>query len=303
MMNPVEALPDQIVEVLRLSDRALLAHEVAQRLGLDHAVVNRVLLGGSLTAIQDDSFRWRLPAATGTGARPNPPMRPAASVALRRPWLQARFPSKVSHEALSAFDRWVRAGRQGIAVTSTERSAAALLLLAVEDHLTLPRARAAIVTGDQPLLLARLLKVISADVHISGFSHGLVNGTVTVYMLGYETHRLEDEALAAERRGPILLALLGCRRVRAPIAVMHLVGPYRSRLAIDYPGPLRQSTRDLLGPVFGAPLADSVLQRETLTDLARPAEATPYSTAIQRELEALFGDDGQPSADPPEGTN
>jgi hypothetical protein len=303
MVEPPRTLRERIAGLLRSSDRPLLAREIADRLGVDRTTVNRILHGGELMAVQDDSYGWRLPVASAasplvastTGSRLGRDPEPVSPLDVPPPAVQW---------ALDALDRWVAAGRRGIAVASTELGAKALLLLAVEDHLSAPGRRVAVATGDQPLLLVRSLRVVSEDVHLSGFGHRLRDGMVTVYALGSDTYRLREEALAAEPDGPLLLALVGCRRVRSRITIRHLGGPYRSRLAIDYPGPLPRSTMDLLAPEFGGPLSDSPVQRDVLTDFSRSGERTAYATARARELAALFGDDwSQPGSDRGTGTS
>lgn len=302
-------LADRIVRVLRSSNRPLLAREIAERLGTDRSAVNQELYGRKLPALRDASFRWRFDGESEASGEPvMPPLQgPSAnriagpathmsSIRLGQEPATVR-PLQVGAAgvawAVEAFDGWVAAGRRGIAVAKSERWALALLLIAIEDHLVTRHARAAVVTTDQPLLVARSLKLVSPDVQMGGLHHLLGQSAITVYQLGSDTRRLRGEAIEALDDGPILLALLGCRGVGRTRAINHLEGPYQSQIAIDYPGPLLQSTRQLLRSWFGDPLPESALQKEVLTDLGPSGEMPNYSTARERELRALFGDDWQ----------
>ncbi len=308
---PRSALAERIVRLLQSSKRPLLAREIAERLGAERSAVNQALYGQRLPAFRDESFRWRIdsnfkpappespkplssgsPAfrvagadgsrmsATRLGADPNAP-RPLEVGAAGVEW------------AVGAFDQWVAAGYRGIAVAKSERWALALLLVAIEDHLVTHDARAAVVTTDQALLLARILKIVSPDVQIGGLHHLLGQSAITVYQLGLETRRLRGEAIEAMDGGPILLALVGCHGVGKTRSLNHLDGPYQSSLAIDYPGPLSQSTMGQLRSWFGDPLPESSLQKEVLTDLSSSGDLPNYSSARERELRALFGENWQ----------
>jgi hypothetical protein len=309
--SPFATLAERIVRLLQSSKRPLLAREIAERLGTDRSAINHALYGHGLPAVRDESFRWRLDsdfkAAPPELVKPQLPMPSTSGSAVEAAHHMSR--SRLGSDptaprplavgaagvewAVDAFDEWVTAGHRGIAVARTERWALALLLIAIEDHLLTRHARVAVVTTDQPLLVARTLKLVSRDVQIGGLHHLLGQSAITVYQLGLDTRRLRGEAIEALDGGPILLALLGCQGVRKTSAVNYLEGPYQSRLAIDYPGPLLQSTMRLLRPWFGDPLPESSLQKEVLTDLSSSAEKPNYSTARERELRALFGDDWQ----------
>ena len=298
------------MRLLRSSSRPLLAREIAERLHVDRNVVNRALYGSQIPAVRDESFRWRIVSdltVTSAEAKPQPPQTREREVqSLDSTHMHAsRLGSQPAAQppfavgaagvswALEAFDQWVAAGRKGIAVARSERWATALLLVAIEDHLIAREARAAVVTTDQPLLLARILRLVSPNVQIGGLHRLLAQSAVTVYRLGADTRYLRGEAVEAMDEGPILLALLGCRGVGRTRSINHLEGPYQSRLAIDFPGPLLQSTKNLLRPWFGEPLPESPLQKDVLTDV-NPSGARPnYSSARERELRALFGDDWQ----------
>jgi hypothetical protein len=303
-------LAERIVRLLRSSNRPLLAREIADRLGVDRTAVNQALYTHRVPAVRDESFRWR-----HDGDFKGDPQEPGNAASRQEPTASGQARASGSHLtsrrlgpepaaprpldigaagvtwALQTFDKWVAAGRRGIAVAKSERWALALLLVALEDHLISRRARAAVVTTDQPLLVARALKVVSDDVHMGGLGHQLQDSAITVYELGAETRRLRGEAIDAVGEGPILIALLGCRGVRKQRAVTYLDGPYQARLAIDYPGPLLQSSRELLASSFGEPLPESPLQKEVLTDLRADGQMPNYSTPRERELSALFGDD------------
>lgn len=309
--SPSSTLAERILRLLQSSKRPLLAREIAERLGTDRSAVNQALYGQRLPAVRDGSFRWRLDsdfkAAPPETVKPPLPMQSTSrstgvagghmSTSRLGPDPAAPRPLEVGAAgvewAVGAFDEWVAAGHRGIAVAKSERWALALLLVAIEDHLLTRHARAAVVTTDQPLLVARSLKIVSPDVHIGGLHHLLGQSAITVYQLGLDTRRLRGEAIEALDGGPILLALLGCHGVGKTRAINHLEGPYESRLAIDYPGPLLQSTMRLLRSWFGDPLPESSVQTEVLTDLSSSGEMPNYSTARERELRALFGDDWQ----------
>jgi hypothetical protein len=306
-----DTLAERIVQLLRSSNRPLLAREIAERLRTDRSAVNQALYGGRLPAVRDESFRWRLDSGFKAAFRESaksPLQQPSAGLTAGPatshmsstrlgPDPAAPRPLEVGAAgvewAVGAFDEWVAAGHRGIAVAKSERWALALLLVAIEDHLLTRHARAAVVTTDQPLLVARSLKIVSTDVHIGGLHHLLGQSAITVYQLGLDTRTLRGEAIEALDGGPILLALLGCHGVGKTRAINHLEGPYQSRLAIDYPGPLLQSTMRLLRSWFGDPLPESSVQTEVLTDLSSSGEMPNYSTARERELRALFGDDWQ----------